>query len=142
MSRFVKSLREMPLPRGLTDKDGPAFSRRDGKSRSPMEDRVVETLAQAKDATANLQVFNGTRLKTQHELDRLNQKPNTQHLIGISDLNIVVPDIRGGIMIKYFILFSAASLLFGCVSTGPHIVEDKSEYTKKVKPQSLVLRKK
>lgn len=45
-------------------------------------------------------------------------------------------------MIKYFILFSAASLLFGCVSTGPHIVEDKSEYTKKVKPQSLVLKKK
>ena len=30
---------------------------------SPMEDRVVETLARAKDATANLQVFNGTRLQ-------------------------------------------------------------------------------
>ena len=90
---FVKSLREMPLPRGLTDKDGPAFREEMENLALPMEDRVVETLAQAKDATANLQVFNGTRLKIQHELDRLNQKPNTQHLIGISDLNIVVPDV-------------------------------------------------
>ncbi len=88
---FVKALREMPLPTGLTASDEPIFRNELENLAIPMEEKSVDTIAQALAAAKRMQLRDGTIADLQSELDQLNMRQRQELHVEVVAPEITLP---------------------------------------------------
>lgn len=80
-SHFVKALKEMPAPTGLTAADEKAFRGELDHLVIPLEEKSVDTLAQAVNFAHKQQFLDGTTHRLEAELNKLNQQQSKSNLM-------------------------------------------------------------
>ncbi|MCB0340717.1 MAG: hypothetical protein H6626_08900 [Pseudobdellovibrionaceae bacterium] len=88
---YVTAIRTMPLPEGVPQEEETAFRAEIDNLAIPMEEKSVQTMAQALNEARRLQLHDGTVPKIQGELDQLNMRPKKESLVKFSQPGIVVP---------------------------------------------------
>lgn len=73
-SHYVRALKEMPIPAGLTAADAEAFRAELDKLVIPLEEKSVDTLAQAVSFARKQQFLDGTAARLEAELNKQNQQ--------------------------------------------------------------------
>lgn len=92
---YSKSVRSMPLPSGLTDADAQAFKAETEQLTIPMEEKGIESMAQALETAKKAQLRGGEIAELQNEVNRLNMKPSDGPQIKVAGPQIYVPRPRG-----------------------------------------------
>lgn len=95
-STFVTQMKEIPIPNGLPDADADSFRSEMNNLIFPMEDKVIESLNQAKAAAIKLNFYDGTLALIQSKIDKFNMKPSVRHMASVTEPQIVVPKPVGG----------------------------------------------
>ncbi len=88
---FVKAIREMPLPTGLAASDEPVFRGELENLAIPMEEKSVDTIAQALAAAKRMQLRDGSIAELQQDLDRLNMQPRSSLTVEVGSPAISLP---------------------------------------------------
>ena len=73
-AHYVKALKEMPAPAGLTAADEKAFRAELDHLVIPLEEKSVDTLAQALTFARRQQFLDGTIARLETDLNKLNQQ--------------------------------------------------------------------
>jgi hypothetical protein len=93
-AHYVKALKEMPAPEGVTGADEKAFRAELEKLVIPLEEKSVDTLAQAVTFARKQMFLDGTLARLETELNTLNQqKPEFNLLPDLQKPGMVVPDL-------------------------------------------------
>ena len=91
---YVNTLKNMPIPAGLSETDAPAFQAEMQKLVMPMEEKGVETMAEALTQAKRLGLRDGSVALVQHELNLLNMKKEEKPSLAIDTPIIAVPKIQ------------------------------------------------
>lgn len=91
--KYVQTLKNMDLPSGLPETDVPAFRAEMDKLIFPMEEKGVETMAEALNQAKRLKLRDGTVTLVQQELDKLNMKAITEEEAELEVPDILVPQV-------------------------------------------------
>jgi len=94
-SSYVKSLKEMPTPAGLTKEDEAAFRNELANLVVPLEEKSVDTLAQAVKFARAQQFLDGTAARLEAELAKLNQQSVVNLTPKIEQPELVLPVLAG-----------------------------------------------
>jgi hypothetical protein len=94
-SEYVKQLKEMPVPVGLGPEDAKAFRAELDHLVIPLEEKSVDTLAQAVQFARQQQFLDGTAVRLQAQLDELNRQMNTNVAPAVEKPELVLPMIAG-----------------------------------------------
>ena len=92
--KYVNILKTMPIPKGLPETEAEAFRVEMDKLAIPMEEKGVETMAEALNTAKRLKLRDGTIAKVQKELDKLNMKTISDEEIQLSAPDIIVPQYK------------------------------------------------
>lgn len=92
---YVKSLKEMPVPTGLTADDEKAFRAELDNLVIPLEEKSVDTLAQAVKFAKQQQFLDGTAARLEAELAKLNQQQTINLSPEIEKPDLVLPVLAG-----------------------------------------------
>lgn len=93
-SHFVESLRNMPLPEGLESRDEPVFRGEMEKLAIPLEEKSVESLAQAVDAAKRLHLRDGSVAKLQRKLNQANLLKDEIPDVEVLSPALVLPEMH------------------------------------------------
>lgn len=94
-SHFVTALKEMPTPTGLNAEDAKAFRNEISNMVIPLEEKSVDTLAQAVQFARKQPTIDGTAARLEAELDRVNQKAPSSYQAALSEPEVMVPSFGG-----------------------------------------------
>jgi len=94
-AHYVKALKEMPIPAGLTAEDANAFRAELGNLVIPLEEKAVDTLAQAVKFARKQQFLDGTTARLEAELSKLNQQAQTNLTANVEMPELVLPVLAG-----------------------------------------------
>lgn len=94
-SSYVKALKEMPTPTGLSKEDSEAFRTEINNLVVPLEEKSVDTLAQAVAFAKKASTIDGTAARLEAELEKLNGQMNTSLSAPLSEPQVMVPVIAG-----------------------------------------------
>ncbi len=94
-SHYVTSLKEMPIPAGLSADDAKAFRAELDNLVVPLEEKSVDTLAQAVKFAKQQQFLDGTAARLESELAKLNQQTQTNLSPEIEKPDLVLPVLAG-----------------------------------------------
>lgn len=94
-AHYVTSLKEMPIPAGLTAEDANAFRAELGNLVVPLEEKSVDTLAQAVKFAKQQQFLDGTAARLEAELAKLNQQATINLAPEIEKPELVLPVLAG-----------------------------------------------
>lgn len=97
-AHYVKSLKEMPAPTGLTEADAKAFRSEIDNLVIPLEEKSIDTLAQAVEFARRQQFLDGTAARLQMKLDELNRQVNTNVAPSLKKPDLALPLLAGGIL--------------------------------------------
>jgi len=92
---YVKALKEMPSPAGLSKQDEQAFRAELDKLVIPLEEKSVDTLAQAVTFARKQQFLDGTIARLENELNTVNQQPTASLMPDLKMPVAVLPDVSG-----------------------------------------------
>ncbi len=92
---YVKALKEMPTPAGLTKDDEVAFRNELTNLVVPLEEKSVDTLAQAVKFARAQQFLDGTAARLESELAKLNQTLNINLAPKLEQPELVLPIVVG-----------------------------------------------
>lgn len=92
---YVKALKEMPIPAGLTADDAKAFRAELDRLVIPLEEKSIDTLAQAVQFAQKQQFLDGTAVRLQTRLDELNKQVNTNVAPAVVKPEPVLPLLAG-----------------------------------------------
>lgn len=80
-THYVEALRTMPMPKGLSSQDQDVFKAEMDRLAIPLEEKGVETMAQALSSAKKFNLRDGTIAEIQKDLDKMNmQAPQEMHL--------------------------------------------------------------
>lgn len=96
-SSYVKALKEMPAPAGLTPADEAAFRGELERLVIPLEEKSVDTLAQALTFARKQQFLDGTVARLEAELNRINQQQNKVNIMPELRLPAMVVPVLAGV---------------------------------------------
>jgi TolA-binding protein len=94
-SSYVKALKEMPTPTGLTKEDEQAFRAELGNLVVPLEEKSVDTLAQAVKFSKSQGFLDGTTARLEAELAKLNQTTIMNLTPNVEQPELVLPIVAG-----------------------------------------------
>lgn len=94
-SHYVKALKEMSVPAGLSAAEATEFKAELERLAVPLEEKGVETLAQAVTTAKKFKLYDGTVAKMQKELNRANLKKVDEYEIQVGTPAAVVPYSTG-----------------------------------------------
>ncbi len=94
-SSYVKALKGMPIPEGLSQDEGAAFQSELQQLAVPLEEKGVETMAQALEVARKARLRDGTLARLQRSLDELNMKKTTEVLVEYKKPELVLPQASG-----------------------------------------------
>jgi TolA-binding protein len=94
-AHYVKALKEMPVPAGLSKEDAQAFRAELDKLVIPLEEKSVDTLAQAVTFAHKQQFLDGTAARLENELAKLNQQSTVNVAPELRKPAMVVPVLSG-----------------------------------------------
>lgn len=89
--KYVKTLKQMPIPGGLPESEVASFKLEMEKLAMPMEEKGVDTMAEALSQAKRLKFRDGTIAKVQVELDRLNMINNKTEVLPLVPPRILLP---------------------------------------------------
>lgn len=92
--KYVDILKNIPLPKGLPESDAVPFRAEMEKLAIPMEEKGVETMAEALNQAKRLKLRDGTVSLVQRELDKLNMKPTTDEVVELATPELLVPQLK------------------------------------------------
>jgi len=92
---YVNLLKNMPIPRGLQESEVPAFKAEMNKLGFPLEEKGVDTMAEALNQAKKLRLHDGSIPRVQHELDLLNMKNGPSPFVQVDEPPMVVPTAKG-----------------------------------------------
>ncbi len=92
---YVKALKEMPTPAGLTKEDDAAFRGEIANLVVPLEEKSVDTLAQAVKFSRQQQFLDGTTARLEGELAKLNQQQQTNLVPKVEQPELALPVLAG-----------------------------------------------
>lgn len=92
---YVKALKEMPTPSGLTKEDAEAFRTEIANLVVPLEEKSIDTLAQAVQFAKKVSTIDGTAARLEAELEKLNGQMNTSIAAPLAEPQIMLPVIAG-----------------------------------------------
>ena len=94
-SHYVKALKEMPAPAGLSPQDAVAFRTEIDKLVIPLEEKSVDTLAQAVAFAHKQQFLDGTATRLELELAKQNQQALINVAPELKRPEMVLPVLAG-----------------------------------------------
>lgn len=94
-AHYVKALKEMPAPAGLSAEDDKAFRAELDNLVIPLEEKSVDTLAQAVKFAKQQQFLDGTAARLEADLARLNQQQTINLSPEIEKPDLVLPVLAG-----------------------------------------------
>jgi TolA-binding protein len=94
-THYVKALKEMPTPAGLSAEDNTAFRAEIGNLVVPLEEKAVDTLAQAVQFSRKHSSLDGNASRLEAELDRVNQQASTSLAVPFAEPALMVPTLAG-----------------------------------------------
>ncbi len=94
-AHFVKALKEMPTPTGLSKEDNEAFRAEISNLIVPLEEKSVDTLAQAVQFARKQSTIDGNAARLEAELDRVNQTVGTSFTVPLTEPQMMVPVLAG-----------------------------------------------
>lgn len=94
-AHYVSSLKEMPVPAGLTTEDAKAFRAELDNLVVPLEEKSVDTLAQAVKFARQQQFLDGTAARLEGELAKLNQQVQSNVTPEVEKPELVLPVLAG-----------------------------------------------
>lgn len=94
-SSYVKSLKEMPTPAGLTEADAKAFRSELDNLVIPLEEKSVDTLAQAVQFAKSQPFLDSTASRLENELNMLNKQMVVDVAPQVTKPSVVVPVLGG-----------------------------------------------
>ena len=94
-SHYVKALKEMPVPAGVSKEDGIAFRAELDKLVIPLEEKSVDTLAQAVNFAHKQQFLDGTAARLEDELAKQNQQNQINVTPKLHKPEMVLPVLAG-----------------------------------------------
>ena len=94
-NHYVKALKEMPIPAGLTADDAKAFRDELDKLVVPLEEKSVDTLAQAVNFARKQQYLDDTVARLQSMLDKVNQQNSVNLAPAVQEPTMVLPLLAG-----------------------------------------------
>jgi hypothetical protein len=94
-AHYVKALKEMPTPTGLSKEDAEAFRNEITNLVVPLEEKSVDTLAQAVQFARKQTNLDGRGARLEAELDRVNQQANTSLIMPLTEPAMMVPVVAG-----------------------------------------------
>lgn len=92
---YVKALKEMPAPTGLSQEDAQAFRNEINNLVVPLEEKSVDTLAQAVQFAKKASTIEGTAARLEAELEKINGQMNTTIAAPFAQPQIMLPSIAG-----------------------------------------------
>ena len=93
---YVQSLRGMPLPEDMSQADKTALQQEVDKMTIPIEEKGVESLAQAIELAHKARLRDGQAAELQKNLDKLNLRPSTEFSTKLENAPIYVPQVVAG----------------------------------------------
>lgn len=94
-SHYVTALKEMPVPAGLTAEDAQAFRAELDNLVVPLEEKSVDTLAQAVKFVRQQQFLDGTLARLEAELNKLNHQLQSNLNSTVERPEMVLPILAG-----------------------------------------------
>lgn len=94
-THYVKALKEMPTPGGLSEEDNVAFRNEIGNLVVPLEEKAVDTLAQAVQFSRKHSSIDGNAARLEAELDRVNQQANSSLAVPLTEPQMMLPIVAG-----------------------------------------------
>ena len=95
-SHYVTALKEMPTPVGLNAEDEKAFRNELSNLVVPLEEKSVDTLAQALKFARSQQFLDGSVERLEMEFNKVNHQPNGIVLPDLEKPELVLPMLAGG----------------------------------------------
>lgn len=92
---YVKALKEMPAPTGLSKEDAEAFRNEINNLVVPLEEKSVDTLAQAVQFAKKASTTEGTAPRLEAELEKINGQMNTTISAPFAQPQMMLPSIAG-----------------------------------------------
>jgi TolA-binding protein len=94
-THYVKALKEMPTPTGLSNDDNTAFRGEIANLVVPLEEKSVDTLAQAVQFSRKHSSLDGNAARLEAELDRVNQQTTMSLAVPLTEPQMMVPVLAG-----------------------------------------------
>lgn len=94
-THYVSSLRTMPMPESLTAQDQEVFKGEMERLSIPLEEKGVDTMAQALAMAKKFNLRDGTIAEVQHELRQLNMQPQPEITLSVGQPGISLPVPQG-----------------------------------------------
>jgi len=94
-AHYVKALKEMPTPSGLSKEDAEAFRNEISNLVVPLEEKSVDTLAQAVQFARKTASIDSNAARLEAELDRVNQQVSSAVAVPLTVPQIMVPVVAG-----------------------------------------------
>lgn len=94
-SGYVKALKEMPTPAGLGEQDAQAFRAEIDNLMMPLEEKAVDTLAQAVQFAKKQNFLDDTAERLENELNALNKQQSTSLAPKLAKPEIMLPVLAG-----------------------------------------------
>lgn len=94
-AHYVEALRTMPTPRGLNKEEEQMFRAEIQRLAIPLEEKSVETIAQALESAKKMDLRDGSVAELQSQLDEVNMKKDAAIDLPLSDPMMVVPTFKG-----------------------------------------------
>lgn len=94
-THYVKALKEMPVPVGLASEEAKAFRSELDNLVIPLEEKSVDTLAQAVKFARQQQFLDGTAIRLEGELNKMNQQVQNPMNFKIEQPELALPVLVG-----------------------------------------------
>ncbi len=94
-THYVQALKTMPTPEGLTPAEEKQFHEELTKLAIPLEEKGVDTVAQALATAKKLNLYDGSVASLQTQLDQMNLKPTTTMKVEFQPPSMVLPKATG-----------------------------------------------
>lgn len=94
-THFVQALKTMPAPEGMSPAEDEQFRGEVRRLSIPLEEKGVDTIAQALDAAKKMKLYDGTVARLQAELDQMNMKNHDRLSVEFQKPAIALPKVAG-----------------------------------------------
>ena len=94
-THYVQALKTMPAPEGISTAEAEAFRSEVQRLSIPLEEKGVDTIAQAVTAAKKMKLYDGTVARLQSELDQMNMKNQEGLKVEFPAPALALPKIAG-----------------------------------------------
>ncbi len=94
-THYVQALKTMPAPEGMSAPEEQAFRAEVDKLSIPLEEKGVETIAQALETAKKMRIYDGTVASLQSQLDQMNMKKREEFKVEFSAPPLTLPQGMG-----------------------------------------------